>query len=318
MPEAEQIPDVTALTVQLLSAYLANNSVASGELADLIRTTRVALTGEAEVATPEVAETFTPAVSARKSLASPAQIISLIDGKPYKTLKRHLASHGLTPDTYRSRYGLPASYPMVAPDYAAHRRAVAQKVGLGTRKPVVAASEPVEAAAEAEALASLPTQQPEAKAPAKKRGRGPAKKLADSDQSETAVVADAAPAVSADAPAKAKTAPKPKRASSKSPRGKAAKTRTESASSAAVAEPAAASNDAPTDKADAPKRRGRIGLFKADATQAPEQSDAQPDEGSVTATSDATPAKSSPKAKKRTPRMARETGKTAAAKDDAS
>jgi hypothetical protein len=70
----------------------------------------------------------------RKSLASPEHIISLIDGKPYKTLKRHLIARGLTPEKYRSRYNLPASYPMVASAYAEHRRAVAQRIGLGSRK----------------------------------------------------------------------------------------------------------------------------------------------------------------------------------------
>ncbi|WP_371262449.1 MucR family transcriptional regulator [Sphingobium sp. AP50] len=76
-------------------------------------------------------ETFTPAVSVRKSLASSAHIISLIDGRPYKTLKRHLASHGLTPQDYRNRYKLPKDYPMVAAEYSAARRAVAEKLGLG-------------------------------------------------------------------------------------------------------------------------------------------------------------------------------------------
>lgn len=83
---------------------------------------------------PAAAEEFTPAVSVRKSLASPDHIISLVDGKPYKTLKRHLAGHGLTPAQYRERYGLKADYPMVAQSYAEHRRALAKKIGLG-RKP---------------------------------------------------------------------------------------------------------------------------------------------------------------------------------------
>jgi predicted transcriptional regulator len=135
MSETDATSDVARLTVQLLSAYLANNTVASEDVAALIRSTKAALTEEADAnAAPPEPETFTPAVSVRKSLASPEHIISLIDGKQYKTLKRHLASRGLTPDEYRSRYGLPASYPMVAPAYAAHRRDVAQKIGLGSRK----------------------------------------------------------------------------------------------------------------------------------------------------------------------------------------
>jgi len=77
---------------------------------------------------------FTPAVSVRRSLGSKDHIISLIDGKPYKTLKRHLSGHGLTPAQYRERYGLKPDYPMVAETYAEMRRGLAKKIGLG-RKP---------------------------------------------------------------------------------------------------------------------------------------------------------------------------------------
>jgi predicted transcriptional regulator len=135
MAENEKQSDIASLTVQLLSAYLTNNTVPSGELAGLIQSTRAALTQNAAPVEPEAEKpTFAPAVTARKSLASPDHLISLIDGKPYKTLKRHLARHGLTPETYRERYGLPASYPMVAPAFAAMRRAIAEKIGLGNKK----------------------------------------------------------------------------------------------------------------------------------------------------------------------------------------
>ncbi len=90
-----------------------------------------------DAATPEPADEtqdYTPAVSVRKSLASPDYIISMIDGKPYRTLRRHLTGHGLTPDEYRQRYGLKADYPMVAPTYSESRRAMAKTIGLG-RKP---------------------------------------------------------------------------------------------------------------------------------------------------------------------------------------
>lgn len=125
-------PDYTTLTVQLLSAYVANNSVPSNELAALIQSTRSALIAETTPAEPETPE-HTPAVSIRKSLSSREHVISLIDGRPYKTLKRHLAANGLTPEEYRERFGLPKSYPMVAPGYSEQRRAVAQKIGLGQR-----------------------------------------------------------------------------------------------------------------------------------------------------------------------------------------
>ena len=88
----------------------------------------------------------TPAVTARKSLASKDHIISMIDGKPYKTLRRHLSSNGLTPEEYRSRYGLKSDYPMVAESYSEARRAMAKSIGLGRK-----AGHKVEKAAEATA-----------------------------------------------------------------------------------------------------------------------------------------------------------------------
>lgn len=77
---------------------------------------------------------FTPAVTVRKSLANPDFIISMIDGKPYKSLTRHIRSNGLTTDEYKERYGLKKDYPLVAPNYAEARRQIAKKLGLG-RKP---------------------------------------------------------------------------------------------------------------------------------------------------------------------------------------
>ena len=74
-----------------------------------------------------------PATTARRSLASPDHIISLIDGKPYKTLRRHLGTHGLTPEQYRERYKLKADYSMVAPSYSEARRSMAKKIGLGQK-----------------------------------------------------------------------------------------------------------------------------------------------------------------------------------------
>lgn len=87
----------------------------------------------AEADATESNEAYKPAVTVRKSLASRDHIISLIDGKPYKTLRRHLAGHGLTPDDYRARYGLKQDYPMVAPTYSEARKAMAHKIGLGQK-----------------------------------------------------------------------------------------------------------------------------------------------------------------------------------------
>ena len=88
-----------------------------------------------------------PAVSVRKSLADPDFILSMIDGKPYRSLRRHLSSRGLTPEQYRQRYNLKADYPMVAPGYSKARSDQAKQLGLG-RKPAGAVEKAVEAVAE--------------------------------------------------------------------------------------------------------------------------------------------------------------------------
>ena len=102
-----------------------------GKMHDTVSALLGSGTPEAEAAP---ATEYTPAVSVRKSLASKDHIISMIDGKPYKTLRRHLATHGMTPAEYRERYGLKSDYPMVAETYSESRRAMAKKIGLG-RKP---------------------------------------------------------------------------------------------------------------------------------------------------------------------------------------
>lgn len=132
MSEDEK-PDLANLTVQLLSAYVSNNPVPSNELAELIRTTKAALSEEPASEAP-VEEKHVPAVSVKASLASRDHILSLIDGKPYKSLKRHLSTRGLSPDEYRARYNLSATYPMVAPGYSEQRRQVAKQLGLGRKK----------------------------------------------------------------------------------------------------------------------------------------------------------------------------------------
>lgn len=128
------------LATELTIAWLSNpNTRASGdEVPGFLRKMHEAVTmlssAEQPVGMEEGLTEHTPAVSVRKSLASKDHIISMIDGKPYKTLRRHLAGHGLTPGEYRARYGLKADYPMVAESYSEARRAMAKKIGLG-RKP---------------------------------------------------------------------------------------------------------------------------------------------------------------------------------------
>lgn len=131
---------LTELTVDLLAAFVSNNTVGARDLPELIASTHAALAalegGSAGEAEPEAVPEpeYPPAVSIRKSLGKRDQILSMIDGKPYKTLKRHLSRHGMTPAQYRERYRLPADYPMVAPAYSEARREVAKRLGLG-RKP---------------------------------------------------------------------------------------------------------------------------------------------------------------------------------------
>ncbi|KMS53104.1 MucR family transcriptional regulator [Sphingobium cupriresistens] len=244
MADTEQ-PDYTSLTVQLLSAYVANNIVASEDLAALIQSTRAALIAETA---PEPVETVehVPAVSVRKSIASREHILSLIDGRPYKTLKRHLATHGLTPAEYRERYGLPATYPMVAQAYSEQRRAVAQKLGLGQRGTQARAA----AAAAAEAPPVAPAPKVEAAAPKPKASR-----------KQPSVVAAAKPA---DVPAveavKAEAAPKP---AAKKP-GRKPKAATAAAPTPAVETPAAAT---PV-KAKSPRKKLGIKAGKAETADA--------------------------------------------------
>lgn len=101
-----------------------------------------------EMAVEQPAEEFVPAVTVRKSLASKDHIISLIDGKPYRMLKRHLSGHGLTPDQYRERFDLKADYPMVSETYSQARREMAKKIGLGRKTgQEVAAAKPAKSRA---------------------------------------------------------------------------------------------------------------------------------------------------------------------------
>jgi predicted transcriptional regulator len=142
MPEETSL-NAVELAAELTIAWLGNqnNRVAADDVPAFLRTMHRTVTElasgssaannvEAEAAPPEE---YTPAVTVRRSLGSKDHIISMIDGKPYKTLKRHLARHGLTPAQYRERYNLKSDYPMVAENYSEVRRAMAHKIGLGQK-----------------------------------------------------------------------------------------------------------------------------------------------------------------------------------------
>ncbi|AWN38264.1 MucR family transcriptional regulator [Methylobacterium radiodurans] len=135
---AEQATDVRSNLVEeavdIVSAYVSNNSVPAAELGGLIAGVhaallRLTLAGASSAPAEEPVEKPS-AAQIRKSVTDEG-LISFIDGKTYKTLKRHLTTHGLDPRSYRQRYGLPDDYPMVAPAYAAQRSALAKQIGLG-------------------------------------------------------------------------------------------------------------------------------------------------------------------------------------------
>lgn len=131
LPEQPAL-DFASITADIVSSYVANNSVHRGDLPAVIASVHAALQGLV-TPKPEEPETLQPRVSIRKSI-TPDYLISLEDGKQYKSLKRHLGKLGLTPAEYRAKWGLPADYPMVAPNYAAQRSELARSMGLGQQR----------------------------------------------------------------------------------------------------------------------------------------------------------------------------------------
>ena len=166
MTEDQTDSNALELATELTIAWLGNPNtrISADEVPAFLRRMHETVSeltgGDAPAPTTDAPQEHQPAVSVRKSLASKDHIISMIDGKPYKTLRRHLATNGLTPDQYRERYGLKSDYPMVAENYSESRRAMAKQIGLG-RKSTRGKGE--EGAAPAEATP--------APAPAPTRGR---------------------------------------------------------------------------------------------------------------------------------------------------
>jgi predicted transcriptional regulator len=148
------------LAADIVSAFVSNNSVPVAELPSLIKNVHAALQNVGLPAAPQEEAKPTPAVSIKKSL-TPDYLISLEDGKQYKSLKRHLGKLGLTPEAYREKWGLPRDYPMVAPNYAKTRSELAKSMGLGQQR---------SRAAQAKAAANDAVRTAPEKAPAK-RGR---------------------------------------------------------------------------------------------------------------------------------------------------
>ena len=124
------------LTADVVSAYVSNNSVPASELPGLIAEVHAALgrVGVMPEPAPVPADKQKPAVNPKRSVHDD-YIICLEDGKKFKSLKRHIMTHyNLTPEQYREKWGLDASYPMVAPNYAAARSQLAKKMGLGRKR----------------------------------------------------------------------------------------------------------------------------------------------------------------------------------------
>ena len=126
--------EILKMAVEIVSAYVSNNGVNTTQVPELINTIYSSLHNLNGSTSVSETETLKPAVSVRRSI-NPDYIICLEDGKKLKMLKRHLrASYGITPDEYRAKWGLPADYPMVAPNYAEQRSNFAKKIGLGRKK----------------------------------------------------------------------------------------------------------------------------------------------------------------------------------------
>ena len=121
-----------SLTAEIVASYVANNTVHVNDLPSVISSVHAALTNLGQPSEPEP-EKLTPPVSIRKSIGDDF-LISMEDGRRYKSLKRHLSGRGLTPQQYRQKWNLPSDYPMVAPAYARQRSELAKALGLGRKR----------------------------------------------------------------------------------------------------------------------------------------------------------------------------------------
>jgi predicted transcriptional regulator len=164
MDQPEQQLNFASITADIVSSYVANNSVHRADLPNVIASVHATLQG---LAAPKQAEPtkLEPAVSIKKSV-TPDFLISLEDGKKYKTLKRHLGKLGLTAEEYRVKWGLPGDYPMVAPSYAAKRSELARSSGLGQMRRKTAAK--TAARSDEKVAAPTETSKPKRRTPTKK------------------------------------------------------------------------------------------------------------------------------------------------------
>ena len=148
MTDGNERQGLLSLTVEIVASFAGNNTVAIGDLPAVIATVFRTLRGVGQGEAEKPAEAPVPAVPVKRSIR-PDFLVCLEDGRKVKMLKRYLATrHGLTPDQYRRRWGLPGDYPMVPPAYAAQRSAMAKRIGLGRKPAAPPAPEPTPAAPE--------------------------------------------------------------------------------------------------------------------------------------------------------------------------
>ncbi|MDR7040466.1 putative transcriptional regulator [Methylobacterium sp. BE186] len=147
------------LTSDIVSAYLSNNHTSVADLPSLIASVHAAVSSLNQTTAPSEPEAKATPVQIRKSI-TPGALISFEDGKPYKTLRRHLTTRGLTPESYREKWGLPRDYPMVTAAYSEARSSLAKSLGLGQQRRKLAT-----------AAAAKDTQKSTALTSAKPRGR---------------------------------------------------------------------------------------------------------------------------------------------------
>ena len=163
--------DPIELAAEILTAFVVNNSVPRAALAALFEGLHSALKRlvDGGGVAPAVIETPEPALSIRKSV-TPDYLICLDDGRKFRTLRRHLAGLGMTPEQYRQKWSLSADYPMVAPNYAAQRSALAKNIGLGQSRKKTVATVPVRAD-ESEVVAAEPASAAKRNAKVKTRSK---------------------------------------------------------------------------------------------------------------------------------------------------
>jgi predicted transcriptional regulator len=202
---ADTETDLVTLTAEIVAAMVEGNKVSLADIPALIKSTHDALAGLGTAAPEPELEKPKGAVSVRASI-KPDGIISMIDGKKYQTLRRHITRHGYTPETYRETFGLPRDYPLTSASYSELRRGMAKTIGLG-RKATTSAPEP----------APVPET-----APKPVRGkRGKSAKAAKQGVDAQASALPVEGPTPTEAPAEARAAPEPKRRG-RPPKGKAA------------------------------------------------------------------------------------------------